>query len=99
MDIKEKVDEVHDVVDEIIKIFNEKDLKPDVAMAVGGQLFSIVCRDCGLGADQFLYLCQGIADKNKWPEREKNEEAKQKQPSGRESGNETRKGKREKASV
>ena len=66
MELEEKINETQSLVDEFIEILNKKNTDPSVAMAVGGQFFGCIANDCNLSKEQFLYLCQGIADKNSW---------------------------------
>lgn len=64
--MKEKVDQTHTLVDFYINSLNERGIEPDVAVSSAGQFFGLVCKDCNLSGEQFLYLCKGIAEKLTW---------------------------------
>jgi len=65
-----KQEEVLRLCQLILNQFDEQDVDMDVALAVSGQLFATMCRNAGLGGDEFLYLCHGISEKNQWKNKE-----------------------------
>lgn len=66
---KNKQEEVLRLCQLILNKFDDEDVDLDVALAVSGQLFATMCRNASLDADQFLYLCHGISEKNKWKDK------------------------------
>ena len=67
---KNKKKQVNKEVEEILSQFMSKDLDEDVAIAVAGTLFVNLGQRLNLSQDQFLFLCDGLAEKATWNNKE-----------------------------
>lgn len=72
--------------------WSDEGIDPDVSLAASARLFVLYCQDCNINQQQFMYICQGMADLNNWRE-DTNEETGILSEEGRESGDAS--GKRE----